>query len=158
MSSAYREINLSYLESIADGDQGIIKELIIIFLDQVPEFTNGFSESFSNSNWKNLAALAHKAKSSVLSMGMNELGNIDLKNLELLAKNFRKCELEKFITLETKEQEELRSLNQSLNNYPDEKMIWIQENSNEETMNSIIRKFVNTCNTACDELKTVLEN
>ena len=158
MSSAYREINLSYLESIADGDQGIINELIIIFLDQVPEFTEGFEESFSKKNWKILAALAHKAKSSVLSMGMNELGNIDLKNLELIAKSFRIKELEKSGKLEDKEQEELKNLLQSLHNYPDEKQIWIKENSNEEMMDSIIKKFLSTSHIACDELKTVLEN
>ncbi len=158
MSSAYREINLSYLESIADGDQSIINELIIIFLDQIPEFTEGFKESFNNKNWKSLAALAHKAKSSVLSMGMNELGNIDLKNLELIAKTFRIKELEKSGFLEDKEKEELKNLLLSLNNYPDEKQIWIKENSNEEMMDAIINKFLSTSHIACNELKTVLEN
>lgn len=158
MSSAYQEINLSYLESIADGDQEIIKELIIIFLDQVPEFTEGFKKSFSTKNWKELASIAHKAKSSVLSMGMNELGNIDLKNLELIAKTFRIKELEKSGKLEAKEQEEFESLLRSLSNYPNEKQEWIKENSQEKTVEDIIKKFLNTCHIACDELKTVLEN
>src|SRR5690554_914241 len=131
MSSVYREINLSYLESIADGDQGIINELIIIFLDQIPEFTEGFQESFNNKNWK---------------------------NLELIAKTFRIKELEKSGILEDKEREELKNLLQSLHNYPDEKQAWISENSNEEMMDSIIKKFLSTSHIACDELKTVLEN
>ncbi len=65
MSSTHQEINLSYLESIADGDQGIINELVTIFLDQIPEFTDGFNHYYSNKDWKKLAAIAHKAKSSV---------------------------------------------------------------------------------------------
>lgn len=158
MSSAYQEIDLSYLESIADGDQGIIKELVVLFLDQVLEFTEGFKESFDKKNWKALAAMAHKAKSSVLSMGMTELGNIDLKNLELIAKNFRIKELEMSGKLEDKEQEELNGLLRSLSNYPDEKQNWIHQNSQERTMDSIIKKFLSTCHIACDELKTVLEN
>lgn len=158
MSSSHQEINLSYLESIADGDQGIINELITIFLDQVPEFTEGFKLYYNAQDWKRLAALAHKAKSSVLSMGMNELGNVDLKNLELIAKSFRLKELEKSGSLEVKEEEEIKALQKSLSNYPDEKQIWLRENSTKETMELIIEKFINACNVACVELKTVLEN
>jgi HPt (histidine-containing phosphotransfer) domain-containing protein len=158
MSSTHVEINLSYLESIADGDQGIINELITIFLDQVPEFTEGLKLYFNTQDWKKLAALAHKAKSSVLSMGMNDLGNIDLKNLELIAKTFRLKELEKSDKLEPKEEEECAMLHRSLRNYSDEKRNWLSENSTKESMKLIIEKFINACNVACVELKTVLEN
>ncbi|GAO28644.1 Hpt domain-containing protein [Geofilum rubicundum] len=158
MLSSHQEIDLSYLESIADGDQGIINELITIFLDQVSEFTEGFKLYYSQKDWKRLAALAHKAKSSVLSMGMNELGNIDLKNLELIAKTFRLKELEKSGSLDINKEEELNALQRNLNNYPDEKQMWLRENSTQETMELIIEKFINACNVACVELKTVLEN
>ena len=158
MSLPYKEIDLSYLESIVDGDKGLIKELIIIFLDQVPEFTNGFSDFYKNRDWKNLAALAHKAKSSVTSMGMNGLGNIDLKNLELIAKSFRIIELKKIKNISDKEQEELQRLTQQFSGLSSEKQTWIKENNNIETIDFIIKKFISTCNIACNELRTVLEN
>ena len=38
-------VDLTYLEGIADGDTSIIKELVEIFLDQMPEFTEGFDQN-----------------------------------------------------------------------------------------------------------------
>ena len=91
MPHKQKHIDLSYLTSIADNDQNLIKELVDIFLEQLPEFTDGLSTTYERHDWSTIASLSHKAKSSVVSMGMEELGNIDLKNLELLAKQ-RKCE------------------------------------------------------------------
>ncbi|MCL2074372.1 MAG: Hpt domain-containing protein [Marinilabiliaceae bacterium] len=84
MSTSKKLIDLSYLEGIAGDNESILDELINIFLDQIDEFNTGFKNYFSKKDWKKLAALAHKAKSSVLSMGLEELGN-DLKELELLS-------------------------------------------------------------------------
>lgn len=157
MSTSYQEINLSYLESIADGDQEIIKELITIFLEQVPEFTDGLADHYSGKNWKGIAALAHKAKSSVISMGMNNLGNNDLKNLELVAKNLRIQELQTLESITDRETEELNQLIKGLESYPKQRQDWVKENTSEKTVVCIIDKFNQTCQTACNELKTVLE-
>ncbi|NLX72717.1 MAG: Hpt domain-containing protein [Bacteroidales bacterium] len=156
MSAVYKEIDLSYLESIADGDREIINELITIFLDQIPEFSEGLDHGLNNRDWRILAAIAHKAKSSVISMGMNTLGNIDLKNLELIAKSLRVNELQNNPALNEKEQEELRRTLHSLGSYPPEKQKWIRENSNEEIMRSIINNFKSKCDIACNELRSVL--
>lgn len=157
MSNSFQEIDLTYLESIADGDVEIIKELITIFLEQVPEFTNGFDKSLSRKDWKGIAALAHKAKSSVISMGMNTLGNTELKNLELVAKQIRINELKQIQNSDSREKEELSQLIRGLESYPKQRQDWVKENANEDTVVSIINKFNNTCQTACNELKTVLE-
>ena len=157
MSTSYQEINLSYLESIADGDQEIIKELITIFLEQVPEFTEGLANNFSAKNWKGIAALAHKAKSSVISMGMNYLGNNDLKNLELVAKSLRVRELQALALISDRETEEMNHLIKGLESYPKQRQVWVKENTSEKTVVLIIEKFNQACQTACNELKTVLE-
>lgn len=81
MSLEFKEVDLTYLESIADGDKEIIEELINIFIDQIPEFTEGLRNGLEQKDWRALAGIAHKAKSSVVSMGMNNLGNVDLKTL-----------------------------------------------------------------------------
>lgn len=155
MERAFNMIDLSYLNSIADGNHEIIKELVEIFIDQLPEFTLGFSECFDKGEWAHLAALAHKAKSSVMSMGMHEIGNIDLKNLELLAKNRRIKELQNN-NLSEKERKELETLEKNLASYPQERQEWISFNDNDATIKQIIDKFVGACKIAQDELNTVI--
>lgn len=157
MSEQFSVVNLMYLESIADGDDSIIKELIAIFLEQMPEFTDGFTDCFNKKAWKELAALAHKAKSSVISMGMNDLGNIELKNLELMAKWMRIEFLRSQPHLSEKEVAELNHISQNLNSYPAEKLEWIKANASEDLVQSIIEKFNSTCAIACKELNSVLE-
>jgi HPt (histidine-containing phosphotransfer) domain-containing protein len=157
MSAEFKEINLSYLESIADGDDEIIRELIEIFLDQVPEFTDGMDKHLINREWKDLAGLAHKAKSSVISMGMADLGNIDLKNLELIAKKYRLEELNGNSNRTDKETEEVNNLNHILSTYPQPKQEWLSKNASEQTMKEIVEKFKTACNQACNELNTFLE-
>jgi HPt (histidine-containing phosphotransfer) domain-containing protein len=157
MSLEFKEVDLTYLESIADGDKEIIEELINIFIDQIPEFTEGLRNGLEQKDWRALAGIAHKAKSSVVSMGMNNLGNVDLKNLELIAKSFRIDELTSTDSLKEKEEEELRVLRYNLDSYPDEKIEWVEQNKDIEVMKTIIQRFELKCNIACNELRSLLE-
>ena len=77
-----RLTNLSYLQEITGGDPEIMKEFIQMFFEQIPEFRDGLSSHLANQKWKELGELAHKAKSSVMTFGMNELG-YRLKELQL---------------------------------------------------------------------------
>lgn len=156
MNHAFKVIDLSYLNSIADGNDEIIKELIEIFIDQLPEFTLGFGECFQSREWSKLAALAHKAKSSVMSMGMTEIGNIDLKNLELLAKKRRIEELESMTAPNEKEAKEKETLTKNLESYPTERQEWVAINNNNDTIKQIIDKFVKACDQAQVELNSVI--
>ena len=131
MSNGFQEIDLTYLESIADGEQEIVKELITIFLDQVPEFTVGLEHYFAEKDWKGIAALAHKAKSSVISMGMSEMGNVDLKNLELVAKHYRILELQNANETDLKQKDELAQLIRTLESYPIQRQEWVKENASD---------------------------
>jgi HPt (histidine-containing phosphotransfer) domain-containing protein len=158
MKQTFQYIDLTYLNSIADNNMDIIKELIEIFIDQVPEFTDGLIKSFSQNDWNQVAAIAHKAKSSVISMGMNETGNNDLKNLELLAKMKRIKVLESMPLRDEKTNEELRKLMSNLHGYPEDRIKWVTENDKEDTIKEIIDKFVTTCEHAVQELNMVLEN
>ncbi len=80
------KINLTYLETLADGNNELIIELAQIFIEQVPEFIAEMNEHYTNKNWQALSAIAHKAKSSIDIMGLSELRKM-LKNLEIDAKN-----------------------------------------------------------------------
>lgn len=74
--------NLSYLKEITGGDPEVVKEFIQLFFDQLPEFKDGLTSHLANKKYKELGELAHKAKSSVMTFGMNELG-YRLKELQL---------------------------------------------------------------------------
>ncbi len=154
MPNPYKNINLNYLESITDGNLDLIKELITIFIEQVSEFNEGFKEGIEKKNWMQIAAVAHKAKSSVISMGMDDLGNKHLKNLELLAKLL---ELDKKEHSKNESNETLK-LKKSFEAYPKDQIKWLMENKNENSIKELIVHFNNSCKSALEELNIVLEN
>jgi HPt (histidine-containing phosphotransfer) domain-containing protein len=79
--------DLSYLKEVTGDDDEVLKEFIIMFFDQLPEFKNGLHEHLDNKDYKKLGELAHKAKSSVMTFGMEDLGwrlkELQLKTQEL---------------------------------------------------------------------------
>jgi HPt (histidine-containing phosphotransfer) domain-containing protein len=85
MAGKFTYADLTYLESMSMGSNDLIVEMIQIFIDQLPEFTEGLTAHLKNGDLLALGALAHKAKSSVAVMGMGSLTS-DLKTLELAAK------------------------------------------------------------------------
>ena len=94
----YKFINTEYLDSVSGGDPEIIREIVIIFKDQVIEIYNEMKSHFSAKNYNSLGLLAHKAKSSASIMGMNDLA-LMLKTFELQAREGKKSELyESYIT------------------------------------------------------------
>ncbi|MHA7110130.1 Hpt domain-containing protein [Sunxiuqinia elliptica] len=74
--------NLDYLKEITGDEDEILKEFILMFFDQLPEFKNGLHDHLENKRYKELGELAHKAKSSVMTFGMEDLG-WKLKDLQL---------------------------------------------------------------------------
>jgi HPt (histidine-containing phosphotransfer) domain-containing protein len=80
------KLDLSYLENMSAGDNNLIKEMIEIFKEQVPEFIAEMNNSIKNNDSKALASIAHKAKSSVAIMGITNLAE-ELKVLENIASN-----------------------------------------------------------------------
>lgn len=77
-----RTTNLSYLNEITGGETEMTKEFIQLFLDQMVEFKEGMSGFLADQKWKELGEMAHKAKSSVMTFGMDDLGH-ELKELQL---------------------------------------------------------------------------
>lgn len=74
--------NLNYLQTITEGDNSSMRELIILFIEQVPEFIGNLKKYLAEEQYIELGKEAHKAKSSVMIMGMDNLSN-DLKTLQL---------------------------------------------------------------------------
>ncbi|MEA1887290.1 MAG: hypothetical protein U9N72_08785 [Bacteroidota bacterium] len=77
----FKIINVSYIEEICDNSPELISEMADIFRDQVREFTDELKRLHKENKYYDLGLLAHKAKSSVLIMGMDNLAD-KLKELE----------------------------------------------------------------------------
>ena len=78
----FKFINTEYLYSVSGGDSEIIREIVTMFSEQVVEIYDQMKTLFGDKNYQELGMLAHKAKSSVAIMGMNELATL-LKTFEL---------------------------------------------------------------------------
>jgi HPt (histidine-containing phosphotransfer) domain-containing protein len=83
--------DLSYLKQVSGGEPRFIKEMIKIFNEQVPEFISNMEKHLSNKNYLELGREAHKAKSSVIIVGMNDLG-AKMKELQLLTEKSENTE------------------------------------------------------------------
>ena len=86
-----RYTNLDYLKEITGGESEIMKEFIQMFFDQMPEFRDGMNKYLAEKKWKELGEIAHKAKSSVMTFGMNDLG-VRLKELQLKTQKLEEIE------------------------------------------------------------------
>jgi len=88
----YKFINTEYLDSVSGGDPEIINEIVVIFKGQSVEIYNEMNSLLAVKNYTSLGLLAHKAKSSVAIMGMNDLAQM-LKTFELQAKEGKESQL-----------------------------------------------------------------
>ncbi len=86
MKKQWDIINIDYLHSISNGDNKFIIDLIDLMLEQIPDYQSRLNNLYNEGDWNNLAKIAHKAKSAIIMMGMNELAAA-LKNLEENAKD-----------------------------------------------------------------------
>jgi HPt (histidine-containing phosphotransfer) domain-containing protein len=88
---AYKFINSEYLDSVSGGDTDVIREIVDIFREQVIEMFHEMKSHNADGKYISLGLLAHKAKSSVSIMGMNDLA-LMLKKLEIEAKEGRNAD------------------------------------------------------------------
>lgn len=86
MSINLKLIDFNHLDGIASGDESFKKELIGIFLEQIPEFIQNMRKFLESNMLEKLAREAHTAKSSALIFGMTNSGRL-LKEIELSAES-----------------------------------------------------------------------
>lgn len=86
MSSNLKPIDFNHLDGIVNGDENFKRELIKIFMEQIPDFVKNMKMFLDNNNPENLAREAHTAKSSAMIFGMTNAGNM-LKDIQLFAEN-----------------------------------------------------------------------
>lgn len=96
MTNNFQQINIEQLDSVSFGDNEFKKELIEIFMEQIPVFISNLKKFFDEGDLKNLAKEAHTAKSSVLIFEMINTGKL-LKEIQLLSENNSREKLSKLI-------------------------------------------------------------
>lgn len=84
-------INVSYIEEVCDNSSELIADMVEIFRDQVCEFGTSMKNMLKDEQYYELGLMAHKAKSSVAIMGMEQLAR-SLKELEINAKAGKKTD------------------------------------------------------------------
>ncbi len=77
--------DLTYLKTMSNGNMKIIKEMVEMFKEQIPIYINELKTSLVKKDYHSLSENAHKIKSSLNIVGMNNLATI-MKQLELKAK------------------------------------------------------------------------
>jgi HPt (histidine-containing phosphotransfer) domain-containing protein len=74
--------NLNYLKTITEGNNEIIREMIEMFILQVPDFIKNLNSLYQTGQFTALGKEAHKAKSSLQIMGMTDL-ELEMKMFQL---------------------------------------------------------------------------
>ena len=116
--SGYKHVNLDVLKEISEGNNDLMRDLIFLFISQIPVFIEQLDYYYKNEDYISLGKLAHKIKSSVSMMGISELSS-DMKKLEQLAqakKNTQKYPeyIERFKRISTEAVSELNDILQCI--------------------------------------------
>ncbi len=86
MQKYNQKLNFGQIDEIAGGDATFKKELIELFMKQIPNFIANMNHFQQNKDMNKLAREAHTAKSSALIFGMKDTGEL-LKQIQALSEN-----------------------------------------------------------------------
>ena len=85
------DVNLDYLSSITGGIPEVMSEIIQLFAVETPIIIKEMNEQFEQQNYFELGKVAHKAKGTILVLGLEETAKM-LKVFELEAKESKNIE------------------------------------------------------------------
>lgn len=129
-------IDLTYLHSISEGDRSLEDNLIEIFLQQLPEFETDIMQAYADNDYPRLAAAAHKAKSSILAMGMEPCSQA-LKRLEMLCKLLY---VENFASNSLNDSR-IADYSRQISGLPDDLKSWIYKNNSQKVVLELINFY-----------------
>ena len=118
MGEKSKIVDLEYIREMTDNEEAAIKEMVDLFIEQIPMFIDELKNDLKTGNWQELAGMAHQVKSSVAIMGMEETASL-LKELEINAK--KKAHVQQYPKMISRIEhdcrqaiEELKSINRTL--------------------------------------------
>lgn len=90
-------VDLNYLKINTGNDTGLIREIIRLFLENLPELKNKILNSYEIQDWKSLQEAVHKAKSSFQILGdYKQAQELEIMQ-NMVDENREKFEYESFI-------------------------------------------------------------
>ena len=127
-------IDLTYLNSVSDGNEELIKSLVEIFKGQLDEFKEEFNRLYEVEDWRAVSALAHKAKSSIISMGMSDLADA-MKQLEMLCKYH--C-----VTTQCVDSNVSEEFRRQIEMLPEPIKLWVYDNNSKKRIQDLIFFYI----------------
>ncbi|MFP4555762.1 MAG: Hpt domain-containing protein [Bacteroidales bacterium] len=83
--SNYKHIDTELLKEVADGNNELILDLVDMYIEQAPKFSEQLENLLENKDYQTLSKLAHKIKGSLSTVGITMLAQ-EMKELEQKAK------------------------------------------------------------------------
>jgi HPt (histidine-containing phosphotransfer) domain-containing protein len=79
-----KTLDLTYLSELAEGNQEFIKEVLEIFIKEVPEDLEALQQAIKEAEYRQIKDISHKLKSSIILTGLGSLRPY-LQEMERLA-------------------------------------------------------------------------
>lgn len=89
-------IDLSYLERTFDGNKDTISIVLQSFINNTPQLTKELIDCITNASWENAKMLAHKIKSSFITIGAKKTGDL-LEKIEMESSDENKDVIQRLI-------------------------------------------------------------
>lgn len=80
------ELDLTYLETISEGDKEFIADILTTFLEEVPKDMEQVKQALAAKDNVQVGKMAHKVKATLHLLGLEELKSLALK-IEQTAKS-----------------------------------------------------------------------
>jgi HPt (histidine-containing phosphotransfer) domain-containing protein len=65
--------DLSLIKSMGDKDPSIVTTVVGLFVESIPVDINALNEAVENQDWKQVAFISHKLKSTIDTLNVNSL-------------------------------------------------------------------------------------
>ena len=90
-SNADFNLDLSYLQDVANGSNEFMIDMMEMFLKQTPGYFEQLDQLIKDENWPVVADISHKIKPSLTFMGI-ESARVSLDEIEHNARNLKNLE------------------------------------------------------------------
>ena|SRR5687768_1029996 len=80
-----RVSNLDYLQALANGNEQFIKEMISIFLVEMPQEIKSLEESIRKKSFEKIKLAAHKLRSTLPFVGLDKVIEKEVIEIEKMA-------------------------------------------------------------------------
>jgi HPt (histidine-containing phosphotransfer) domain-containing protein len=81
---AYKTVNLDYLQEVSNGNKKFIRDMIKLFLTEVPEELSKLEQTINEKDFEGIRESAHKLKSSIPFVGLDKIIRHELSEIEQL--------------------------------------------------------------------------